>query len=109
MNWIELNSEAQLEHIVHSPHIAVIFKHSTRCAVSSMAKRSLESDADMIPNDTPFYYLDLLRHRDLSNQIAAKWNVVHQSPQILIVQGERCVYHASHEDVQMQTIVPFIQ
>ncbi len=109
MDWIELYSDKQLEDIVHSPDVAVIFKHSTRCPVSGMAKRSLEFDADLIPNDVPFYYLDLIRYRDLSNQIAAKWHVLHESPQILVVRGDQCIYHASHSDIEMKTIIPFIQ
>ncbi len=107
MNWIDLNSTAQIDDIWESSEIAVIFKHSTRCSVSGMAKRSLEFDSNAIPSHIPFYYLDLLQHRDLSNKIAEKWQVIHESPQILVVQGDHCIYHASHDRVDMTAILPF--
>ncbi|NGM62350.1 bacillithiol system redox-active protein YtxJ [Sphingobacterium sp. SGG-5] len=108
MNWIDLNSSAQLDAIWESAEIAVIFKHSTRCPVSGMAKRSLEFESDRIPSHIPFYYLDLLQHRDLSNKITEKWQVVHESPQVLVIQGNQCLYHASHDRVDMMAITPFL-
>src|SRR5690606_33707981 len=107
MEWIDLNSTNQLDAIWESSETVVIFKHSTRCPVSSMAKRNLESDAADLPKYLPFYCLDLIQHRDISNKIAEKWQVVHESPQILVIQGNQCVYHASHDRVDMAAIVPF--
>jgi len=109
MNWIELNTEAQLKDMEASSEVGVIFKHSTRCPVSSMAKRNLEYDADLIPEGSAFYYLDLIRYRDLSNMIAEKWSVTHESPQILVVQGNQCIYHVSHSDIEMESILPFLK
>lgn len=105
MNWIILNEEKQLEEIISSNEIVVIFKHSTRCPVSSMAKRSLEYDKDLVPNNLKFYYLDLIAHRNISNAIAELWNVRHESPQILIVQGKTCLYNVSHSDIDMEDII----
>lgn len=108
MNWIQLTSEEQLIDIYDSDQIAVLFKHSTRCPVSSMAKRSLEFDADLIPDQATFYYLDLIAYRSLSNKVAALWNIRHESPQILVVQGDTSLYNASHSDIEMRDIVEFI-
>jgi len=107
MNWIDLNSISQIDDIWESFHTTVIFKHSTRCPVSGMAKRSLEFDSHAVPSDIPCYYLDILQHRDISNKIAEKWQVIHESPQILVVQGSQCIHHASHDSIDMATIVTF--
>lgn len=108
MNWTPLNSLEQLQHIFDNDKVSVIFKHSTRCPVSSMAKRSLEFDSDLIPTGSDFYYLDLIANRDISNKIVELWNIKHESPQILIVKGNTCLYNASHSDIEMQSIIPFI-
>lgn len=108
MNWIPLNTITQLDDIQKSDSTIIIFKHSTRCAVSSMAKRNLEFDKDLLPNTAPIYYLDLIANRDISNKITEIWDVRHESPQILIVKGDTCIYNASHSDIEMQDIVDHI-
>jgi|SRR5690606_13505230 len=105
MNWIPLNSKSQLDEIANNAGQAcIIFKHSTRCSVSSMAKRSIEFGADSIPSDIPVYYLDLISYRDISSAVSERWQVIHESPQILLVQGPACLYHASHGAIDMDEL-----
>lgn len=73
----------------------VIFKHSTRCSISSMALSRLEQGGV----DVPFFYLDVIRFRPLSNAIAEKLAVTHESPQLLLLHGGECVYEASHLEI----------
>lgn len=101
MHWTILETEGQLTDILASNNPCLIFKHSTRCPVSSMAKRNITLDADAIPSDVPVYYLDLIKYRDISNEIARIWGVRHESPQVLLVQGKVCLYHASHSDIDI--------
>lgn len=108
MTWKPLNTIDQLHSIYKSEEVSILFKHSTRCPVSAMAKRSLEYDKDLLPKDTIIYYLDLIAYRDISNTIAEMWEVKHESPQLLIIQGERCLYNASHSDIEMRDVIPFI-
>lgn len=108
MIWKDIKSIDTIQDIYRSNDIYILFKHSTRCPVSSMAKRNLEHDKNLIPEDTVIYYLDLIAHRDISNAIAELWKVRHESPQLLIVQGDTCLYNASHSDIEMQDIIPFI-
>ncbi|MFZ4862232.1 bacillithiol system redox-active protein YtxJ [Sphingobacterium sp. Mn56C] len=106
MNWTTITQEEELQAIYNATDtVAVLFKHSTRCPVSSMAKRSLEFDADQIPETLTFYYLDLIRYRPLSNKIAELWGVQHESPQIIVVKGNTSIYHASHSDIEMRDII----
>lgn len=96
MNWIPLEQYEQLE-IIKSRSITkpqVIFKHSTTCSISSMIKNRLERTLDLPEAD--YYYLDLLTHRSLSDGVAHTFGVEHESPQILLIQGGKCVYTESH-------------
>lgn len=104
MNWIELTDPSQLQQIKErSGHVPqVIFKHSTRCSISSVAKSRLERTEP--PANVDFYYLDLIRHRDISNKIAEDFAVYHESPQILLIKNGECVYDESHSGISMDDI-----
>jgi bacillithiol system protein YtxJ len=104
MNWIPLQNEEQIDEIVSksSQKPQVIFKHSTRCSISSMAKNRL--DNKNAPEGMDFYYLDLIQYRKLSNKIAADFHVTHQSPQVLIIDHGKCIYDESHSGITMDDI-----
>ena len=82
----------------------VIFKHSTRCSVSMMAKKSLEMSWDISPDEVQSYFLDLIKHREVSNEIAEKLEVIHQSPQLIGVNNEEVFYHASHSVISVESL-----
>ena len=107
MNWIMLTSTAQIEEIkaksVQKPQ--VIFKHSIRCGTSSWARNRLERPAPVEHID--FYFLDVIRHRELSQHVAEAFNVHHESPQILIIRNGECIYDESHHDISMDEIIKF--
>lgn len=109
MNWKHLTQLEQLDAIVQASHNRpqVIFKHSTRCSISILAKNRL--DAADSPVQSDFYYLDLLAHRDISNQIAAYFNIQHESPQVLIIKAGTCVYDETHSAINMGEMLPFLQ
>lgn len=97
--WINLSKEDQIAemHKVSFEKPVVIFKHSTRCGISVGAKSRLEEvEYDAKAN---YYYLDLLNHREISNKIAATFDVVHQSPQIIILKNGDAVWKTSHHDI----------
>ena|SRR5664279_442985 len=104
MNWIPLLNEQQLEEIKqnsnHRPQ--VIFKHSIRCSLSSMARSRL--DRTDLPEDIDFYFLDIINHRGISNKIATDFKVRHESPQVLIIKKGECIYDESHSAIRMDDI-----
>jgi bacillithiol system protein YtxJ len=100
INWIPLTFMGQLDEIVafSNQKPVVIFKHSTRCSISRMALKQFEAEYDL--DDTvDVYFLDLLEHRDISNEIASRFGVNHQSPQLLLIKDGKCVYDVSHSDI----------
>jgi len=105
MNWILLTADIQLQQIIeHSTaKPQVIFKHSTRCTISSMAKNRLERNYR--PAGIDFYFLDLLAHRPLSHKVADLFKVPHESPQVLLIKNGQCVYEESHSGISMDEIV----
>ena len=109
MNWIVLNNVQQLNEIkeLSKSRVQVIFKHSTRCTASSIAKNRLERNVQ--PAETDFYFLDLLKFRSLSDKIAADFAVYHESPQILLIKDSACIYDESHSGIQMDAITKKVQ
>lgn len=105
MNWISLDKLSQLTSIKEGSYNQpqVIFKHSTRCAISSMAKSRLERN--QFPRDIPFFFLDLIKHREISDTIEDEYNVDHESPQVLIIKNGECVYDESHSGINMDEIL----
>ncbi|HMR46576.1 MAG TPA: bacillithiol system redox-active protein YtxJ [Bacteroidia bacterium] len=88
----------------------VIFKHSTRCSLSAFAKKVLLSEfSEELGDEFDVYYLDLLNNRMLSNTIAKRYEVQHESPQILILDRGKCIYHASHNEVSLTDAKASIQ
>ena len=100
INWIELTDLGQLNEIMDLSHQqpVIIFKHSTRCSISRMALKQFENEYDLEGSVTP-YYLDLLNHRDISNEIVTRFEVYHQSPQLLLIKEGKSIYDASHSDI----------
>ena len=86
-------------------HPVVIYKHSTRCGISSMVLNRLERAWNPTElKSTAVYFLDLIRYRDISQEVAAAFNVPHESPQVLLINQGECVYDASHMMVSYPTI-----
>lgn len=105
-NWKTLDSEAQLDEIIKGSHErpAMIFKHSTTCGISAGAKHRLESNWDIDPEKMDFYYLDLLSYRPISNLIAEKLNVIHQSPQVILIKDGKAIYDTSHHAIDAEAV-----
>ena len=107
MNWNKIETPADLQKIKDESKSkpVMLFKHSTTCSISRTVLDRLERNwkAEDEQGLSP-YFLDLLRHRDLSNQIATDFSVHHESPQILIIENGKSVYDRSHFDIDYKSI-----
>lgn len=105
MNWIVLQDESQIQEIrvKSSQRPQLIFKHSTRCGISSMAQNRLNRHET--PEEIDFYYLDIIGNRQISGRIAQDFNVRHESPQVLLIRDGICVYNESHSGIEMEEIL----
>jgi bacillithiol system protein YtxJ len=102
MNWIPLERIEQLQQIKEAAGHSILFKHSTRCSISLMAKRKFEFEWDALPEDTFVYFLDLIKYRPISNAIAELFDVHHESPQLLLIKEGECIYEASHDEISAE-------
>lgn len=109
MNWTQLRSTDQLNEIKNLPGYSIIFKHSTRCSISMMAKRRFELDWDALPEEIPLYFLDLIQYREISNQIAQLFHVYHESPQLLLIKDGECILDQSHGGISVDEALTMIQ
>ncbi len=107
--WLPLTATSQLETIAEQSKTKTqfIFKHSTRCGISRMVMNQFESAYDLDIN-ADLHYLDLLNYRDVSNEVGYKFQVMHQSPQFLVIKNGIVVAHDSHGAINEMDLVRFI-
>jgi bacillithiol system protein YtxJ len=104
--WNNLTTEEDLLKINNDSYNQpqIIFKHSTRCSISQMAKNRMIEGLDQLIDQAAIYYLDLLNYRNISNEIANKWGVEHESPQIIVIKNGEAIYHSSHNMIKVMDI-----
>lgn len=109
MNVIPLENEVQLDELIRKSvsNRVLLFKHSTRCIVSKMVWKQFTNEFK-VTQEIDLYYLDLLSYRSLSNAVAERFGVVHQSPQLLVIQDGVVVYHASHESIDAKRLATLV-
>lgn len=108
MDWKHITSEQDLDRALESSFNkpVLLFKHSTRCSISSTALNRLERGwGSEAAQNLDAYFLDLIAYRNLSNMIADKLGITHESPQALVVVDGQCIYDASHLGIAVQPLV----
>ena len=113
MYWNQLTTLSQLSDLlsISETQPVLIFKHSTRCSISSSALDRIErkwNDASDTAVVQP-WYLDLIAYREISNQIAVDYQVEHQSPQVLLIHNRNCVYSATHYDINYADVMDEVE
>ncbi len=105
INWKNLSSISDLEDAdkLSYDNDVLLFKHSATCSISHMAKMRLESSWNLSDRLIP-YYLDLKTYRNVSDTISEKYQVHHESPQVIIIRKGECIYDASHLDISVEEI-----
>ncbi|MCI4667011.1 MAG: bacillithiol system redox-active protein YtxJ [Bacteroidia bacterium] len=106
-NWQELNSGAKLNALVEASfqRPQLIFKHSIRCGISAHVLHGLQESTEQLAESVELHYLDLINFRNISNQVAADFNVPHQSPQVILIKDGKAVHNASHFSIEPQGIL----
>lgn len=108
--WIPLNTLPQLNYIAEKSKTKtqVIFKHSTRCGISKMVINQFIDTYEFTEKELDLYFLDLLNYRDVSNEVGYKFQVMHQSPQLLVIKNGVVVAHASHGAINTIQLADFV-
>lgn len=111
IQWIPLTSISQFDEIKEKSRLKTvgIFKHSTRCIISKTVLKNFEENfLENFSEHFEMYYLDLLNYREVSNEVGHEFEVLHQSPQLLLIQNEVTVTDASHYDITQLNLKKFI-
>ena len=108
INWIQLTNASQFSTINSSEKPVVIFKHSTRCSISSMVLRRFERDFDIDTDLIDMYFLDLIANRELSNKITELYGVRHESPQLLLIRNGKVATHSSHSGINALALEDYL-
>jgi bacillithiol system protein YtxJ len=109
--WIQLTEIETLDEIAETSkkQPVAILKHSTSCGISRMVLRQFEQSYDLKDEQIKLYFLDLIAYRDISNKIASRFNVPHQSPQLLVIVDGKVVFDASHSSIQSEKLNEFVR
>ena len=106
INWIILKDFSQLDDIVEASDKKpiAIFKYRNRCGLRRMVLKELERRHELIENEPGWYFLDLIKFREVSNEVSDRFKVRHESPQLIVIKGGEVVYHDSHSAIDINAL-----
>ena len=110
LSWILLEQDIQLNDLVKQSFSTpcLIFKHSTKCFISSVALKRFEENWCLSNNQVVPFFLDAIKHRKLSKQVAETFSENHETPQILLIENGDCILEATDMDIHVQEIEEMI-
>jgi bacillithiol system protein YtxJ len=109
-NWKPITTDEDVHAILKASEEKpqIIFKDSVTCGISAFAKERLTNGSDLMTETADFNYLDLLSYRSVSNFIAQELNVIHQSPQIIVIKNKEVVFRDSHHTIEPSKIKNYL-
>ncbi len=105
MNWDTIDSIESLENY----QFTLIFKHSPRCIISRIVLERFENNYDSKFSYVKFFKINVIDQRKVSTTISTLYNVQHESPQILLIKDNECLYHESHESIHFRTLKSYLK
>jgi len=96
-NLLDIENVTTLDEALKAPR-GILYKHSTRCPVSTYAFEEIRSFANSHPAWT-IYVLKVIEQRPLSDEVVARLAIPHQSPQVFVIRNGHCTWNASHADI----------
>jgi bacillithiol system protein YtxJ len=107
-NYLESMEDLDAAEVLSNEKTVVFFKHSTRCSISRFVLKQFENSYSIPEEQMQIYFLDLIEHRAISNEIATRFGVPHQSPQVIVVKEGKATYDASHESIDATVLERFM-
>ena len=101
IKWIELDSYSDIN---HNNDFIVLFKHSNKCIISRMVLKQFEFQYDYNISNVKYYLIDVIKNREVSNEIAYIYNINHESPQLIVIKNGELVHNSSHSDISFSNI-----
>ena len=93
-----IDSMREIDEILEKSNVKmqIIFKHSTACPISRMSHEKMKAEYPLSDDVADIYYLGVIEQRPLSNYIAEKLSVVHESPQMIVLRDGQSIFNESH-------------
>jgi len=107
-NYLESMEDLDAAEALSNEKTVVFFKHSTRCSISRFVLKQFENSYSIPEEQMQIYFLDLIDYREISNEIATRFGVPHQSPQVIVVKEGKATYDASHESIDATVLERFM-
>ena len=101
IKWIELDSYNDIN---HNNDFIVLFKHSNKCIISRMVLKQFEFQYDYNISNVKYYLIDVIKNREVSNEIAYIYNINHESPQLIVIKNGELVHNSSHSDISFSNM-----
>lgn len=107
-NYLESMEDLDAAEAFSKEKTVVLFKHSTRCSISRFVLKQFENTYNIPTEKMELYFLDLIEYRPISNEIASRFGVIHQSPQMIVLKEGKEVYNSSHESIDANDLEKFV-
>jgi len=101
INWLTIDNLNNTD-LLNSN--CVIFKHSKRCIISRMVLYKFEYDFNKSNFVDKFFLVDVIKQKNLSNQIASYFDLNHESPQLLLIKSNTLIHSASHSQISFSDL-----
>jgi len=85
------------------PETCYVFKHSTRCPISSAAAEVVRTSHAKLSH--PLFWINVVEQRDLSDWVAEKYNAEHESPQLLLIENGKVTRNWTHQAIRADLFV----
>jgi bacillithiol system protein YtxJ len=108
LNWEYLSANTNWNSLITGNEWIIIFKHSPRCGISSMALKQFEKEWIETAN-VQLCLIDVVQERSFSQEIAKLTNVTHQSPQLILIKDGETLHHASHHQIEANNVLKIIK
>ena len=110
LDWNYLESMEDLDNAeqISQEKTVILFKHSTRCSISRFVLKQFENTYNIPADQMGIYFLDLIEYRPISNEIANRFGVIHQSPQLIVLKDGKAVFDSSHESIDAAVLERFV-
>ncbi len=86
-----------------------IFKHSLTCGISQAAFAEYQRFAQQPAGAALCALIEIQNARDVSNAIAARTGIRHESPQAILLRDGQAVWHASHWSIRAGSLAQALE
>lgn len=105
MNWVEISSLEEFNNILKNNERVLVFKHSSRCSISSVALNRIERTKNINTIYPTTVLIQVIHQRSVSNAISELTSVQHESPQLIVFNNSEVVQVLSHFEISPSNLL----